>query len=60
MTRGMGLEHIGLYVRGLERMAAFYRDVLGRRRSSSRCGLLFTRKRFEAPRSLSVGPWTAA
>lgn len=29
MPRVVGLGHIGLYVRDLERMTAFYRDVLG-------------------------------
>ncbi|MBV8719983.1 MAG: VOC family protein, partial [Chloroflexi bacterium] len=29
MARVVGLGHIGLYVRDLERMTAFYRDFLG-------------------------------
>ena len=29
MARVIGLGHVGIYVRDLERMAAFYRDVLG-------------------------------
>lgn len=29
MARVMGLGHVGIYVRDLERMVAFYRDVLG-------------------------------
>jgi len=31
MARVMGLGHIGIYVRDLERMVAFYRDLLGMR-----------------------------
>jgi catechol-2,3-dioxygenase len=29
MARVMGLGHVGIYVRDLERMVAFYRDVMG-------------------------------
>jgi catechol 2,3-dioxygenase-like lactoylglutathione lyase family enzyme len=29
MTRVIGLGHVGIYVRDLERMVAFYRDVMG-------------------------------
>ena len=29
MARVVGLGHVGIYVRDLERMVAFYRDVLG-------------------------------
>jgi catechol 2,3-dioxygenase len=29
MARVLGLGHVGIYVRDLERMVAFYRDVLG-------------------------------
>ncbi len=29
MARIMGLGHVGIFVRDLERMAAFYRDVMG-------------------------------
>src|SRR5215831_15503391 len=31
MARVTGLGHVGIYVRDLERMVAFYRDVLGMR-----------------------------
>ena len=29
MARVLGLGHVGIYVRDLSRMVAFYRDVLG-------------------------------
>jgi catechol 2,3-dioxygenase-like lactoylglutathione lyase family enzyme len=31
MANVVGLGHVGIYVRGLERMVAFYRDTLGMR-----------------------------
>ena len=31
MARVLGLGHVGLYVRDLDRMVAFYRDVMGMR-----------------------------
>lgn len=43
MTRVIGLGHIGLYVRDLERMATFYRDVLGMQvtKQNRRAGVVF-------------------
>jgi catechol 2,3-dioxygenase len=43
MTRVMGLGHVGIYVRDLERMVAFYRDVLGMRitKQNWRAGVVF-------------------
>ena len=38
MARVLGLGHVGIYVRDLARMVAFYRDVLGHARSPSRTG----------------------
>jgi len=34
MPRVTGLGHVGIYVRDLERMVAFYRDVMGMRITS--------------------------
>ena len=31
MARVLGLGHVGIYVRDLDRMVAFYRDVMGMR-----------------------------
>ena len=43
MARVMGLGHVGIYVRDLERMVAFYRDVLGMRvtKQNQRAGVVF-------------------
>jgi catechol-2,3-dioxygenase len=43
MARVMGLGHVGIYVRDLERMVAFYRDVLGMRitKQNWRAGVVF-------------------
>lgn len=43
MVRVTGLGHIGLYVRDLERMVAFYRDVLGMQitKQNRRGGVVF-------------------
>src|SRR6266581_4322718 len=43
MARVMGLGHVGLYVRDLERMVAFYRDTLGMRitKQNWRAGIVF-------------------
>jgi catechol 2,3-dioxygenase-like lactoylglutathione lyase family enzyme len=43
MARVIGLGHVGLYVQDLERMVAFYRDVLGMRitKQNWRAGIVF-------------------
>jgi catechol 2,3-dioxygenase len=43
MARVLGLGHVGIYVRDLERMAAFYRDVMGMRvtKQNQRAGVVF-------------------
>ena len=43
MAAVMGLGHVGLYVRDLERMVAFYRDTLGMRitKQNWRAGIVF-------------------
>jgi catechol 2,3-dioxygenase-like lactoylglutathione lyase family enzyme len=43
MARVTGLGHVGIYVRDLERMVAFYRDVMGMRitKQNWRAGLVF-------------------
>ena len=43
MTRVMGLGHVGIYVRDLEGMVAFYRDVMGMRitKQNWRAGAVF-------------------
>ena len=43
MARVTGLGHIGIYVRDLERMVAFYRDLLGMRvtKQNWRAGIVF-------------------
>jgi catechol-2,3-dioxygenase len=43
MARVMGLGHVGIYVRDLERMVAFYRDLLGMRitKQNWRAGVVF-------------------
>jgi len=43
MPRVMGLGHVGIYVRDLERMVAFYRDVMGMRvtKQNWRAGAVF-------------------
>src|SRR5262249_58526044 len=43
MARVLGLGHIGIYVRDLERMVAFYRDVMGMRvtKQNWRAGVVF-------------------
>jgi catechol-2,3-dioxygenase len=43
MTRVIGLGHVGIYVRDLERMVAFYRDVLGMQitKQNWRAGVVF-------------------
>ena len=43
MARVMGLGHVGIYVRDLERMVAFYRDVMGMRvtKQNWRAGAVF-------------------
>jgi catechol-2,3-dioxygenase len=43
MARVMGLGHIGIYVRDLERMVAFYRDVMGMQvtKQNWRAGVVF-------------------
>ena len=43
MARVMGLGHVGIYVRDLERMVSFYRDVLGMRitKQNWRAGVVF-------------------
>src|SRR4029453_3357795 len=43
MTRVLGLGHVGIYVRDLERMVAFYRDVMGMRitKQNWRAGVVF-------------------
>ncbi|MBM4264594.1 MAG: hypothetical protein FJ145_24610 [Deltaproteobacteria bacterium] len=43
MTAVVGLGHVGIYVRGLERMVAFYRDTLGMRvtKQNWRAGIVF-------------------
>ena len=37
MARVIGLGHVGIYVRDLERMVAFYRDTLGMRVTKQNC-----------------------
>lgn len=43
MTRVIGLGHIGIYVRDLEKMVAFYRDVMGMQitKQNQRAGVVF-------------------
>ena len=43
MARVLGLGHVGIYVRDLERMVAFYRDVMGMRvtKQNWRAGVVF-------------------
>jgi catechol 2,3-dioxygenase len=43
MAEVIGLGHVGIYVRDLERMAAFYRDMLGMRitKQNWRAGIVF-------------------
>jgi catechol 2,3-dioxygenase-like lactoylglutathione lyase family enzyme len=43
MARVTGLGHVGIYVRDLERMVAFYRDVMGMRitKQNWRAGIVF-------------------
>jgi catechol 2,3-dioxygenase len=43
MARVLGLGHVGIYVRDLDRMAAFYRDVMGMRvtKQNQRAGVDF-------------------
>lgn len=43
MARVVGLGHVGIYVRDLERMVAFYRDVMGMRvtKQNWRFGIVF-------------------
>ena len=43
MARVIGLGHVGIYVRDLERMVAFYRDTLGMRvtKQNWRAGIVF-------------------
>ena len=43
MARVLGLGHVGIYVRDLERMVAFYRDVMGMRvtKQNRRAGVVF-------------------
>ncbi len=43
MTRVVGLGHVGIYVRDLERMVAFYRDVMGMQvtKQNWRFGIVF-------------------
>src|SRR5207249_8279346 len=43
MARVTGLGHVGIYVRDLERMVAFYRDVMGMRitKQNWRVGIVF-------------------
>ena len=43
MARVLGLGHVGIYVRDLERMVAFYRDVMGMRvtKQNWRAGAVF-------------------
>jgi catechol 2,3-dioxygenase-like lactoylglutathione lyase family enzyme len=43
MARVLGLGHVGIYVRDLERMVAFYRDVMGMRvtKQNWRIGIAF-------------------
>src|SRR2546422_10689320 len=43
MARVMGLGHVGIYVRDLERMVAFYRDVMGMQvtKQNWRAGVVF-------------------
>src|SRR2546429_9206885 len=45
MARVMGLGHVGIYVRDLERMVAFYRDVMGMQTTKPnwRAGAIFLR-----------------
>lgn len=43
MGQVLGLGHVGIYVRDLERMVAFYRDILGMRvtKQNWRAGIIF-------------------
>lgn len=41
MPRVIGLGHVGIYVRDLERMAAFYRDFLGMTVTKQNAGAVF-------------------
>lgn len=43
MARVLGLGHVGIYVRDLDRMVAFYRDLLGMRvtKQNWRAGIVF-------------------
>src|SRR5690348_3050192 len=43
MARVSGLGHVGIYVRDLERMVAFYRDLMGMRvtKQNWRAGIVF-------------------
>lgn len=43
MAQVIGLGHVGIYVRSLERMVSFYRDVLGMRitKQNWRAGIVF-------------------
>ncbi len=43
MARVLGLGHVGIYVRDLERMVAFYQDVMGMRvtKQNRRAGVVF-------------------
>ena len=43
MARVLGLGHVGIYVRDLERMVAFYRDTMGMRvtKQNWRAGVVF-------------------
>ena len=43
MARVTGLGHVGIYVRDLERMVAFYRDIMGMRitKQNWRVGIVF-------------------
>lgn len=43
MTNVLGLGHVGIYVRDLERMVAFYRDILGMQitKQNWRAGIVF-------------------
>ena len=43
MARVLGLGHVGIYVRDLDRMVAFYRDVMGMRvtKQNRRAGVVF-------------------
>ena len=43
MARVLGLGHVGIYVRDLDRMVAFYQDVMGMRvtKQNRRAGVVF-------------------